>query len=866
MQRKAGNDYAEAVVLVDPLTGDAYAAGGGGGGGGGSVTLPGVSGSTAMAVQGVTGGVALPVSGPLTDAELRALSLDVTTSNITTKFRDAFESYTNGINWNEAKGSGDLIYVDGNAAAASYLVISKNPLVAGTESSITSILSFGLPIEFAAGVSMSQRTLGQEFALEVIDTQAPLADIGDIAIAGIAQALSVLTVDTTLAHGLSAGKSIGIYGCSNPLANYPSLVVASVPSPTQFTCTAGPGGTIPSQTITNPAGAKGSVYFRERLGRAQNGISQLFENASATQASLYIRSEAGDALPSGAIAGSHVVTVGTSAPVQLVNAAYTYAFTPTTEFRIFAQADRVQWADSAIDALTQTTSRLLRTQVCPDPGTSYKVRVRAINNKALTVPNAQIVLATKTGTTTANIVTDVPHGLVTGDPVCVYAIRDQAAASFPNLLTATLVASIVSPTEFTIVIGTASTVTSYGGYVAKVQGGNLPSALGHSAVVAQSAVLSTLSDGTRQLVLTGNTNWAGLSIGDLVNTLGVRNATNGATLSVDGAWKVANVATTALTLVLPFSGSMSLPADFGSTNCGGGVIKRTDMRLSFVRVFDFERQRVEMLARPVGDMAASLPVVLQGGTTAISTLPTLAAVTTVTTVTTVGAVTSSNLAIPGTIADVASAALTTTTTTAALTPTFGTSYEVNIPVTAMTGTTPTLDVSIEESDDSGTNWFKVYDFPRITATGIYRSPTMPLTGNRVRYVQTVGGTTPSFTRAINRLQSSTIAQPVRQLIDRSVVLTGLNNTTPSIDTRDCGNRVQLVVNVGAVTTTAPALQLEGSDDNGASWYSIGAPLTAVANSTVQLTVVDVNAALMRARVSTAGVGVTAGYVMVKAHD
>jgi hypothetical protein len=76
----------------------------------------------------------------------------------------------------------------------------------------------------------------------------------------------------------------------------------------------------------------------------------------------------------------------------------------------------------------------------------------------------------------------------------------------------------------------------------------------------------------------------------------------------------------------------------------------------------------------------------------------------------------------------------------------------------------------------------------------------------------------------------------------------------------------LVINVGAITTTAPAIQLEGSDDNGASWYSIGSALTAVASSTVQLTVVDINAALMRARVSTAGVGVTAGYVMVKAHD
>lgn len=547
--------------------------------------------------------------------------------NMTNKFREAFEAYdpVSGGKWTESKASGDIVYVDGNAAAASYLVISKDPLTAGTETAITSIGRVSLPIEAAIGASMSQRTLGQEFAIEMVDTGAPLPDVADIEISSISQATTTLTVDTVTPHGLSVGKSIGIRDCSNALANYPALVVATVPSPTQFTCTAGPGGTIASQTITNPAGAKGFVYFRERLGRAQNGIAQIFEQSTVTQASLYIRSEAGDALPSGTIAGNHSVTVGTTASVQLVNVAYQYAFSPTTEYRLFVQADRTQWADGAVDAVAQTTSRLLRTQVCPDPSATYKVRIRCTNNKSLTVPNAQIVSAVKTGTTTATITTDRPHGLVATDPVVVYGIRAQGATEFPNLLTATAVASVVDATTFTIVIGTAGTVTSYGGYVAKVQGGNLMSALGANAVVAQSATLSTLADGTRQLLVTGNTNWAGLSIGDLVNLVGVRDNTTGATLGVDGAWKVANSATTSLTLVLPYAGSLTLPADFGSTNCGGGVIKRTDIRVSFLRVFDYERERVELLARPSGDLGAAVPVAIQGGT-----------VTTVSTVTTAG--------------------------------------------------------------------------------------------------------------------------------------------------------------------------------------------------------------------------------------
>lgn len=235
--------------------------------------------------------------------------------------------------------------------------------------------------------------------------------------------------------------------------------------------------------------------------------------------------------------------------------------------------------------------------------------------------------------------------------------------------------------------------------------------------------------------------------------------------------------------------------------------------------------------------------------------------TSVSSILTVSNVSAANLSLPGVIADVASAALTTTTTTSALSPTYGTSYEVNIPVTAVTGTSPTLDVNIEESDDTGGNWFVVYSFPRITATGIYRSPKLPMIGNRVRYVQTVGGTGPSFTRAINRLQASDSVTSTRQLIDRSIVLTTLNSATPSINTQNC-QRAQLVINIGAATTV-PSLQLEGSDDNGLSWYSIGTALAAVASSTVQATVANVNSQLIRARVSVAGSTVTAGYVLIK---
>lgn len=555
--------------------------------------------------------------------------ISAVSSNLETKFRDAFEAFTPGQKWETSQASGDLVYVDGNAAASSYLVISKDPLVAGNETLLTAKSVFSMPVELLLGLSMSQRTLGQEFSVEVVDTGTPLPDVPDLAISSITQTTTTLTVETVLAHGLSIGKSIGIYGCSDKRANYTALVVASVPSPTQFTATAGPSGTINSQTVTNPVGDKGFVYFRERIGRARNGFSQIFENATVTNASLYVRAESGDVYPSGTVGGNHSTSVGTTASVQLVNSAYQYAFAPSNQYVLTAQADRVQWADAVVDsAFAPMASRLLRTQVCPDASLTYKLRFRSTNNKSLTVPSAQVVSVTKSGTTTGTFVTATAHGLTTGDLVIYYGSSNPVAANFPALVVATAV-TVVDGTTFTAVIGTGTTGSAYGGFVAKVQGGNLGSALGYNAISAVNATLSTLSDGTRQLVLTGSGNWAGLIIGDLINVVGLRStASLGLTsLGVDGAWKVANVVTTALTLVLPYTGSMTVPVNFGATPCGGGVIKRTDLRISFVRIFDYARERVELITRPQGDVSSVTPVVIQGGSSSIAT---------VTTVTTVG--------------------------------------------------------------------------------------------------------------------------------------------------------------------------------------------------------------------------------------
>jgi hypothetical protein len=260
------------------------------------------------------------------------------------------------------------------------------------------------------------------------------------------------------------------------------------------------------------------------------------------------------------------------------------------------------------------------------------------------------------------------------------------------------------------------------------------------------------------------------------------------------------------------------------------------------------------------DISRGIPV---STVSSITTLPTLSNVTTVSTV---SSTTQSGVAIPVESNPIASAAITSTTTTV-LAPTNGAAVIFQLNVTTVTGTTPTMDVQVVESFDAGATYTRVmYQFPRVTAAIAQPlfSPPIVMSGSKIEVIQTITGTTPSFTRALFMNQvNRTVTQAVLQIFDRTVTLTTLASTTATLYSNDTGTNVQMDINVGAVTTTAPALQLQVSNDGANSWISIGSPLTAVASSTVTATVTGTSAQLVRAIVTTAGSGVTAGYVLLR---
>lgn len=77
---------------------------------------------------------------------------------------------------------------------------------------------------------------------------------------------------------------------------------------------------------------------------------------------------------------------------------------------------------------------------------------------------------------------------------------------------------------------------------------------------------------------------------------------------------------------------------------------------------------------------------------------------------------------------------------------------VTLDVTAASGTSPTLAVKIQTSDDGGTTWYDIPNASFTQATAVTKQAIQINTyGNLIRAAYTVGGTTPSFTFTVNAI-------------------------------------------------------------------------------------------------------------------
>lgn len=204
----------------------------------------------------------------------------------------------------------------------------------------------------------------------------------------------------------------------------------------------------------------------------------------------------------------------------------------------------------------------------------------------------------------------------------------------------------------------------------------------------------------------------------------------------------------------------------------------------------------------------------------------------------------------GLATDKPSAAITTTTTTSIALPA-GNAIVIAVNITAVSGVNPTYDLSLWESAD-GLNYYKIYDFVRMTGVSNSSCPPIQTTGRNYRLVETVGGTTPSFTRAIYRSDYVQNVGLIRQVIDRAINPNAVNSLTQTLAVEGTQKLYMMLLMAGG-GSGQPTIALEGTEDLNSGWYSLGTTVVGQAG-VVTLNTKDFACKFIRGRVTVAGVG------------
>ena len=166
----------------------------------------------------------------------------------------------------------------------------------------------------------------------------------------------------------------------------------------------------------------------------------------------------------------------------------------------------------------------------------------------------------------------------------------------------------------------------------------------------------------------------------------------------------------------------------------------------------------------------------------------------------------------GNLTEVSSSARTTTGNSGTITTKVGAAIAAAIVVTAASGTTPTLDLYLEESPDNGTTWRTIWMCERLTAAGTVTVPPIAVNGRR-RWSWTISGTTPSFTFSVVTMGLALAPPQCRQFYDRTAgLLSGTASAVSAWFPLDGCSTFSARFDAGAITTTPGTYQIQVADD------------------------------------------------------
>jgi hypothetical protein len=686
-------DYVSYYNSVSDGTGSIVASGfifnlpsGGGGGAGDASAANQLIGNASLAsIDGKIPTIGIKTSAASLPVVLASDSMPMGSKGAIDSFMDEFKTI-DSTKWTASIDAANADWVDGNAGGAEYRKLTLSAIAQGVQSYIYSRISFKAPTRVIFGISLSQRILGEEHSLELVDVDdsgVPTVEVADapLAISSIRVLTNVayITFASSIAGKFVSLDRICIYGCSDPVLNQGPVVVTTI-WPTQNIIVVPTTKSDGTYTTT----AQGNVLRLDPSIQAKNSMGLLLENVTVASAISYTKNDGGDTLISAS--QGYALTAAVQASVQ----PFVYSFQPGTMLELLLKNDEAKWASQAVDGVAAPTV-FKKTQSVPASDKNYVVRFRQRNLPNKTVPIGKIVSITKSGATTATVVlTSAPTSpLVAGDILGILGSNDQTANA--SSATGVLITSVTNTTTFVVTWGATATTVSWGGVVFRQHGGQ-------QLTAAQLTCVRGIARSTNGYMMIATQALPTVLIGETINIQGVRD--NVSDIGIDGRYKVAmitpnliygntntstvvngisdtsliavgtlvtgsgvagssyvvsvqagvgftlNAATTTSVTNTPFTftgmiveatGSALQPVGGTQTASigalGGAIIKETDFRLNLLKVLDYNRTPVEVVGgQNTGDNFNSPSVYVTSGST----------MATVTTVTTVAAITALN--------------------------------------------------------------------------------------------------------------------------------------------------------------------------------------------------------------------------------
>lgn len=527
------------------------------------------------------------------------------------------ESFTNDI---ELGLTGkDFVNVSRSSNGQQFIELSLDPI---NVNQLQSMIKFKKPLKIPMyaeyEASISQRVKGTYFITELTDVEAVVDSPNEYTIVSITQSTTTLTVVIDAAFDGWLGSWVDIYGLADSRFNYPNASINSISIDRKtLTIKYSDDLVIPSLNAT-PVSVTGGLLKRQaKLQGAGNAAGARYNSTSTGVMSPMVRFNNGGIKGLGTLVGSQYITCGSTAPSFVSGATGDVEIKATTRFKIELDGENVAYLDGGVDTIGLESTRGIITTVRPDSKKDYYFRIRGNSSISFTSPVARVKSISKSGSAVATVVTDVPHGLTTTSQITIYGVRDVANFA-PTLAT---VASIISPTSFTVSYGTSATVTSYGGFISLIYGGNAQAGL------TVGTVTTATRDNNGLVTLVNTSTWSGIGgVGEYVNLHGCLDST-GTDLGLDGAYRVNNFTTTSLILepiknvdlsyVTDGEGNNVTPNGIAlpTTNCGGYVLLRSTFRLHDQTVTMYTQEVTKIAGQGTNRSDLAMPVTPVGSFT-----------------------------------------------------------------------------------------------------------------------------------------------------------------------------------------------------------------------------------------------------------